>query len=316
MPQIGWYNVEDGRIYPLNAYEALYNVVPPYVLQDILDRREADERHKADALTVTGPMGCPRKMAIERMTDFVVDFKKHWPMDGGTALHKSFEVKAREERSASGQPVWFDELAHPEKCTFKGKIWGQDISGVADLVRRDVYDPSLTNDFPFNGKGRVDDYKFSFSGADKWIARSRMARESHTVQANFLRELMKQQLGRDMDEVEFVFWVVGTKWEKTVAPVLSIDGCGASPFGSTGNSSRIWTVRELFDANVRVFEAWREAAREYDGDLMAVPMAKREEIARSAEKAGADFWVKRNGANMCTDYCTLRKSCEGLEGGL
>jgi hypothetical protein len=137
-------------------------------------------------MTITGPNGCPRKLAMERSLPVRPEPNRMWKMHGGTVLHEWAGERCNGE--------WLTEERDKDSCVVEFEFQGVKLSGLADCVRKD--------------RTKGGDWKFSFSGADQWVNKDGTASTLHAIQGNLLRMGFEKKWGVKLDHFEMDVWVV------------------------------------------------------------------------------------------------------------
>ena len=324
---LGWIDPKGRKVELDDPFATMKTGVPRRILWDMAEHDESDERHQGDRLTVTGPNGCPRQLALTRMFDVYVNPQKFWTMTAGTHLHKTFGTLHIDERGSDGLPVWYTEEGHPEKCTFEGVIGGRKVGCLLDMVSRNAYDGidyDGVREGPYNdGTIAIWDWKTSMNGASKWAGKEKQgkqwvttgkAKPGHMAQLNMGRLLMEQRIGRPFTPNELVMcaWACSISWVDTYADFLTWEQI--RELRTTGEPYT-YTYGQLFDVIGQLFDDWQEAAIPYEGDIDAVPEEKKLEMVRALPVYGREMYQSRYGTSSC-DNCAVQWMCNQVDGGI
>jgi len=279
MPIVGWTNPYTNRRHLVQDYVGMAKVMPREIL-DIIARKDVEDKvHIGTNLTVTSGIGCPRRLVIERFLPCYPNPQRLWAPMMGTKWH---EVLAQEMK---GKPGWVVEVnGGVKECEVSGWLFGFAMTGRMDARFED--DGVVLE---------IKDYKFSLSGADKFVDENWVAKPEHIVQLNALRLLLKQMGKVVSDNVGMVAWVVGGSWIPTRVPIKSEEEIGSiKVFGSK------YTVHELFKYVGNSF------ARIDKGESPT-------SIAEGLPLFGKDMMKSRKGTSMC-DSCAVKGDCMELGG--
>lgn len=131
-----------------------------------------DVRHSDLRLTVTGVLGCPRELYLDRTTDSWPDPNRRAVMDRGTALHGVAAVTLTPE-------IWSTEASDRVRHDLNGTIGEFTISALADAWRRDFTE--------------IINFKFPLDWSVRFRSKEGVAKDDHRVQLNVERHLLAQQ---------------------------------------------------------------------------------------------------------------------------
>jgi len=286
MPIVGWRNAYTGRTCDVDDYAAMAKVMPAFMLKALVDAEREDVRHSGTLLSVTNGLGCAREVVITRFMPCKPDPQKLWRQQGGTYLHEKAAALAAYDMG------WVTEHnGGAEECVVVGELLGRVVSGKRDAFKRDF--------------SKLRDYKFSFSGGDKFVDATRVAEPHHAAQLNALRLLTERAVERECFRGDggMEAWVVGGTWQPTYAPLMSEAQVAETEVGSTKVGASGWKYGVLLEQHAKAYE------RIERGD-------KAEDVAKALPLVGLTMWRSRKGECSCTAHCPVKRECDALAGGM
>lgn len=289
MPIMGLVHPTNGKRYRLDGpLDDFRTVMPPPVVRDIVRRQREDTRHSGDHITVTGGLGCPRRLVIERFMQHYSDPTKMWAVTAGSVLH--------EWLGSLHEDGWVTEEENEAACSFSGTLFGMAMGCKVDARKLD--------------HSAIIDYKTSLNGATKWIKRDDYGqpqwddKDAHVIaQLNMCRLLMAQQVGCDASGVEMWVWGMSESTVLRRCPVWDEERIGrVHPGGSK------YTVREHFIAIKAAFDLLK--------DVDYIDSTARN-VAASMPLFGLDMWKSpKTGGNSCVSMCAVKMECDSCQGGI
>jgi len=162
----------------------------PFLARLAATKIAEDVRHQGLDLTATGMMDCPRRIYLERTTDYWIDPNKSAVMTRGTALHAQMA-------ETLDPAVWSTERRDPVRHDLRGELHGFKVSALADAWRLDL--------------SEIVDAKFPKDWSVKYRSKDGKAKSEVTAQLNIERHLMAQQpwavkAGYHVDAVKLTVW--------------------------------------------------------------------------------------------------------------
>ena len=162
----------------------------PYLAKLGADKILSDVRHSTLDITATQIMDCPRKIYIDRTTEYYVDPRKRAASDRGTGQHT---VMGKILDPAK----YYTEENDPIRLSIGGTLFGVPISAKADVIKRDL--------------SEIIDAKFPKDWSVRYRDKLGKVRGEYAIQLNEMRLLLGQQEwaikdGYDPDNVNLTLW--------------------------------------------------------------------------------------------------------------